>query len=275
MALDLERIARQKRLCALLAQLAGELAGLQGAVQISQFTLPLGLTRRLDEAAEYLHLLGLLPDAKRLEELGSAIRNLVIDEGLYEWAEVEPQERDALVAQFGPFPTSTGDALRDKELKDDRSLALCGTVAQAQAKIRDLMENLPEVQEKEPAGYGSTANGASTVLKEKCDGKKMPKEPSDREWRVHYACHATGISNQTDLAGYMTSEGIPITQGEVSRALKKTKAYLEAGGLPVPGDKLAKPKAIDPEILDMGERGDKLTPRQRNRPDLDSDSDES
>ena len=64
----------------------------------------------------------------------------------------------------------------------------------------------------------------------------------------------------------------PVSQGQVSRWLGVVQCYLKAGGILPEMTKLsAKPQAVDPEIIDMGKRGDHLTPRQRLQSDFDAE----
>ena len=96
-----------------------------------------------------------------------------------------------------------------------------------------------------------------------------PSDKALQAWRLRDLC---GINKQTELANELTKNGSPATQGQVSRWLKEVEAYLKAGNvLPSIEPLAAAPRAIDPRIIEMGERQDGRTPRQREHRDPASD----
>ena len=98
---------------------------------------------------------------------------------------------------------------------------------------------------------------------------KLPSEKAMKAWRLRAL---QGINDQTELAIAMTKEGVPATQGQVSKWLKEAEEYLEAGGVFPKLESLnQKPDTVDPKVIDMGARQDGLTPRQRQRRRPDSD----
>lgn len=100
------------------------------------------------------------------------------------------------------------------------------------------------------------------------DGKTGIRRPSDEAlaaWRLR---DATG-KNQTQIAATLSKElGVEVKQWQVHRWLKDVEAYLRAGNIlpnPVPLKKRA--VTVDPDVIDMGERVDKHTRNQREKPD--------
>ena len=70
---------------------------------------------------------------------------------------------------------------------------------------------------------------------------------------------------QQEAAEYLSKEyGRRISQGTVSRWLRQTEKWIEAGNVLQLLPKLdSKPQSVDPEILDMGKRQDGRAPHQR------------
>jgi len=105
-------------------------------------------------------------------------------------------------------------------------------------------------------GDGDAAEGQTSEI-------KRPSEIALKTWRLR---DLEGINNQTKLAKRLAELGVPSTQGQVSRRLRKVEDYLEAGNiLPEIKPLISKPDSIDPALIDMGKRQDKRTPRQRER----------
>lgn len=99
---------------------------------------------------------------------------------------------------------------------------------------------------------------------------KRPSEDALKAWRLR---DLTGLKTQQAIADTMTTQlGRKVNQGEVSRWLGQVEAYLKAGNIlpALPGIR-GEPQPLGPEVLDMGERQDHLTPRQRKRRDPDAD----
>jgi len=98
------------------------------------------------------------------------------------------------------------------------------------------------------------------------DGGPAPARPPDKAFKAWYARDVSGISIQREIAEEMTRQGIPATQGQVSKWLSAVDKYLKAGGIiPTVQELNSQPQAIDPAVLDMGKRQDGRTPRQRPR----------
>ncbi|MBL8825378.1 MAG: hypothetical protein JNM18_00235 [Planctomycetaceae bacterium] len=157
----------------------------------------------------------------------------------------------------------------DKHTAEDwasRFLLLKGRVL---AEVKDREASVTTVRHKPvstPAATSCNSEHAVTAKGIKC--------PTDKCWQVHYVSKITGITNQTDLAHEMTKQGTPITQGGVSRALKKVDAYLANGGAVVPIDELSsrvKATSLNPAKIDMGQRRDGRTGRQRLQKDESDD----
>ena len=102
--------------------------------------------------------------------------------------------------------------------------------------------------------------------------RKTLKQPSNDAFTAYRAGLATG-KNQTELAQLLTNEWRrTVYQGNVSRWLDQVKSWLEAGNvlpdLSPPAYK--KPLAMDPDRIDLGERQDHRSERQRERRNSDA-----
>jgi hypothetical protein len=114
---------------------------------------------------------------------------------------------------------------------------------------------------------------AKMIERSKADGKttraSLPKpctRPPPKAFQAWQIRELVGISKQGEIANTMTQQGIPATQGQVSKWLKAVEDWRTAGGLmPNVGTLEGEPQSVDPHILDMGARQDGLTPRQRPR----------
>jgi len=102
--------------------------------------------------------------------------------------------------------------------------------------------------------------------------RKLPTRPPNKAFQAWQLRELLGISNQQEIANKMTEQGVPATQGQVSRWLAAVEEWRTAGGvMPELGSLNGKPQSVDPDVLDMGARQDGLTPRQRPRRDSDAD----
>jgi hypothetical protein len=92
------------------------------------------------------------------------------------------------------------------------------------------------------------------------------KEPQKIAIAAYRAQFING-KKQQEIAEMLENEfKKPVSQGQVSRWISEVKKYIEAGNVlpdfPKPTDK---PVSIDPDVIDMGERQDRLAKRQRPR----------
>src|SRR5262249_16787745 len=96
--------------------------------------------------------------------------------------------------------------------------------------------------------------------------KNQLTPPSDEAIAAYRLCVLKGMK-QIDIAAALTQEfKRPVTQGTVSRWIKQAEKWIAAGNiLPELGGKANKPSPVDPEQIDLGQRQDKLTKRQRKR----------
>jgi hypothetical protein len=115
-------------------------------------------------------------------------------------------------------------------------------------------------------GHGQDAAPAGDTQPEKPKaGKLAPKMPPEKARQAYWTRLAVG-DNQTTIARKMTENGVPANQGQVSRWLRAVDAFLAAGGIMPPLQRMhEQPQAMDPGTLDMGERQDGRTPRQRGK----------
>jgi hypothetical protein len=117
-----------------------------------------------------------------------------------------------------------------------------------------------------------TDTSEHTVAQGEPRARKTMKQPSNDAFTAYRARLATG-KNQTELALLLTNEWRrPVHQGTVSRWNDQVKSWLEAGNvLPDLSPPLTKkPTAIDPERIDLGERQDHRSQRQRERRNSDA-----
>ena len=98
------------------------------------------------------------------------------------------------------------------------------------------------------------------------------KPPSDKALKVYRLRAVIGTKTQTELATKMTEQGVPATQGQVSKWLKEVEEAQAAGYiLPDLPHLDGEPQSIDPQVLEMGKRQDGRTRRQRPCRDPDAD----
>lgn len=100
--------------------------------------------------------------------------------------------------------------------------------------------------------------------------KAAMKEPCKEALAAYRLWFLQG-SKQGAIAEVLSREfHRPISQGQVSKWLKEVKKYLEAGNiLPPPKELHENPASFDPDVLEMGQRQDGRTKRQRPRRDDD------
>jgi hypothetical protein len=100
----------------------------------------------------------------------------------------------------------------------------------------------------------------------------VPKRPSENAFKAWRLRDLTGLRTQQEIADEMSKQlGRTVSQGEVSRWLNDVDAYRKAGGIfpDLPGLR-GEPQSIDPNLIEMGERQDHRTARQRQRRDSDT-----
>jgi hypothetical protein len=100
-------------------------------------------------------------------------------------------------------------------------------------------------------------------------GNVSRQEPSRRAiaaYRIHYLKDGT----QSEIAAAIQSQfRTPCSQGQVSRWLKQVAAFIEAGNVLPSLLETPPTDTVDPNVIDMGQRQDGRTPRQRKRRDDD------
>ena len=123
-----------------------------------------------------------------------------------------------------------------------------------------------------PKSESTTVSKGAIVENTPKTAPKLPTRPPDKAFQAWQIRELVGISKQGEIADTMTKQGIPATQGQVSKWLAAVEKWRTAGGLmPEVGTLNGEPQSVDPDILDMGARQDGLTPRQRPRRDSDAD----
>lgn len=137
--------------------------------------------------------------------------------------------------------------------------------------VRDVIEALRLIRDVEPRENDPLSPGRSPGIAEA--SKSIPNRPSDNAFIAWRLRDLKGLKGPSAIAKEMTKQlGRPVLQGTVSRWLKQTDAYRKAGGIfPDLPALTEQPHAIDPTFIDIGERQDQHTPRQRQRRDPDAD----
>ena len=116
-----------------------------------------------------------------------------------------------------------------------------------------------------PTEREGTADDSSLLTSREKAAKKL-QPPTDRAIKTYRAIFVSGIRNQTELATYLTREGVPTNQGQVSRDLKTVTEFIVAGGvLPDVFSGQSDAQAVDPSRLALGKRTDGRTKRQREK----------
>jgi hypothetical protein len=151
-----------------------------------------------------------------------------------------------------------------------------------------------QVQHRQPQREEGNApvpdpKGLDREPKQDDQGKAVPREsenqstqraenrvsaPTDAAIMAYRLKWILGMGKQMEIAEKLTRElGRPVSQGQVSRWLKQTEAFVEAGGVLPQIQPLSrnKPTPIDPERIDLGRRQDGRAKRQRPRRDPDGD----
>lgn len=135
---------------------------------------------------------------------------------------------------------------------------------------------LPNHDELKPLGEkaaGFPASDSQETVVPAVEPKPLPRRPSEKDWHVWqlFAFRKTmGLRTQEDIAAMMRREsGGSFVQGQVSKAIKACRKYLNAGGTPPAAESNSPGRAvpIDPAVIDRGERTDHRSPHQRGRPD--------
>jgi hypothetical protein len=127
-------------------------------------------------------------------------------------------------------------------------------------------------QTAQPAPRPIAPDDSAPVLRksEKSEPKARPKKsrrpPSDLAVATYRIWFPLNLS-QEEIASLISKKvGYTVKQNKVSRMLKQVKLFLAAGNdLPALPKPSARSAPIDPSKIDLGERSDRLTKRQRNR----------
>jgi len=92
------------------------------------------------------------------------------------------------------------------------------------------------------------------------------RRPSEMALAAYRLSLVTG-ANQEEIANVLQKQfREPVTQPKVSRMVRRVQRYLNAGNiLPPPPKTPQHAKSFDPSTLELGERTDRLTKRQRTR----------
>ena len=187
----------------------------------------------------------------RRPELASEIKQLF--DNLHEAAKSDLDDKKSLLGQI---ITPWQAPKLSKKLLDVARYATAEIEADLE-KARPYVKSDLEKAEREAEGEQAATGKTGRI-----------REPS-KIVIAAYRYHILRGEKQAKIAEKLTAEfGSPVSQGQVSRWIREVRQYIEAGNvLPdLDGEKLnQKPTATDPAIIEMGEREDHLTKRQRPR----------
>ena len=129
------------------------------------------------------------------------------------------------------------------------------------AESRDNANTALIADQSKPGGRPAVAQGSDA----KRAKPKPPSEVAIKAYRFHLL--SSSGSTQTEIAEALSRElGRPVSQGTLSRWLRQVTDWIKAGNiLPDLSIPTRKPQSIDPGVIDMGERRDRHTQRQREK----------
>ncbi|MGC9258582.1 MAG: hypothetical protein ACP5I8_00685 [Phycisphaerae bacterium] len=163
--------------------------------------------------------------------------------------------RDAAVIVLDYFPSCLYSRPNDKHAYIDAVAAEEKQYDDVRRVLRGLAYIATDTVAAEPVGAAESERKAL--------GTKEPERQAVKAYRLVVV---TGKS-QSEVATMMGTY-----QGKISRWVNKTTAWIKAGNvLPDIEGLHAKPISVDPAIIDMGERKDHLTKRQRGHRSDDSE----
>jgi len=204
-------------------------------------------------------------------------------------------DETALVAMLPPIPAWWIGAAQGRE-EEDRGGTDCDKTTRWQedreflyryywpperlrekaGKLRAAAAQLVELLKSFPMAVMTPLQGASRVNQQgqPSGSRRTMKQPS-KDAIAAYRLQLLKGKTQKALAEQLTEElRRPVNQGTVSRWLKQVKAWLEAGNvLPdlTTTTRTRKPRPLDPEKIDLGERQDGRANHQRERRSSDED----
>ncbi len=206
---------------------------------------------------------------QRVRRLITDIRIACVEMGIINsWDDLGIDAIDALVRHLSTTTRQTPDEILSWSLTSTvRMLAESHLDA---SKVSGMLgsgdaESTSNAELASPPESGGGQTGAATGGKKTC-----PSENAVKCYRVHFAKKMT----QEEIATLLTLElGCPVSQGQVSRWIKLVTKWIEDGNvLPaMPTPPRRQPRSIESSKLDLGQRQDHRTSRQRPRRSEDSD----
>jgi hypothetical protein len=150
------------------------------------------------------------------------------------------------------------------------SLSDFPTLAEQTLAVQHLLDSLPRLEALaiglKTAIAAFEAEPAPPPAAPSASGETPYKLPSADAIRVYWLATLSGSSQAEVAEMYKANTGIPMTQGQVSRAIAEVKRWTDAGNT-LPNIELppARPQAVDPKKLDLGANQDGRTKRQRGK----------
>jgi len=148
---------------------------------------------------------------------------------------------------------------------------------------QDVPDDLRPLVSSQVVGWGSSSDAQTADTSSGVEDGEKPaqgdestpaipsKRPSKKAFQAWFTRDVLGVGTQEEIAEKMTEEGIPATQGQVSKWLREVEEYRKAGGTMPEIEELDSLDTIDPAIIDVGARQDGRTRRQRQRRDDNAD----
>ena len=204
------------------------------------------------------------PGGQRIDLELHLVADLLREHGFPDSARTLSLEGKALESVFYPLIDGCSAVLEEKASYYAKSLS------RKASRVKDAVDSGSESAGQEDEDSDELED--DSLQEEQIDPHNKLNEPSNDAFKCYRAYVATG-KKQTELAQRMTEElGRTIYQGTVSRWIQQAKDWLSAGNvLPNMPPPASREQPMDPATLDMGERLDALTPRQRDRRSEDSD----
>lgn len=176
---------------------------------------------------------------------------------------------------LGAFDKVAGEVMEQGWVIDQHQEFICRKVAGLIRQSVDVGDASTSVRQIEHHSTGSDADAA--VPTAESVRRRKVKQPSSNDFRAYLATVVGGLTQPKAAEMLTEATGEPWGQSRVSRRVKAVKDWIEAGNS-VPTIESLPPSSrrtitVDPSILDIGERMDGRTVRQRQRRSDDDDAD--
>jgi hypothetical protein len=146
----------------------------------------------------------------------------------------------------------------------------CPTQAERKSAGHFLIESLSKLESLTIGLKTALANfDAESEQRPTASKEVLVKMPSADQIRVFYLSKMIGKTQAEVAALYTEGTGIPMTQGQVSRAIADVNEWVAAGNK-LPEFQMPPPRSVqsvDPNVLDLGANREGRTKRQRGKSD--------